>query len=236
MTEGAAHPLDVRGETVSGRFSGDPRVWPFGPLKQFSYELIMVDPPWPMQMRSGKGELKSHTRHYGSMPFAEIEALPVGQLAAPDCILFLWSTWPLLLYGGDPARHFAGADAAVSPVGACMKAWGFRYVAGGAWHKKRSLGGTAFGPGYRVRSACEPFLLGTIGRPRNSRSSRNLIEGLTRAHSQKPEEAYAWCEAYMPGARRLELFSRTSRPGWDSWGYEAGKFDPLVSLQAETPA
>lgn len=50
-----------------------------------------------------------------------------------------------------------------------------------------------------------------------------------REHSRKPEEAYTWCEQYLPGAlRRVELFSRTSRPGWDTWGLEAGKFDPVV--------
>jgi N6-adenosine-specific RNA methylase IME4 len=233
VSEGSAHPaFDVRGETVSGRFCGDPTKWPFGALKPFSYELIMIDPPWPTQMRSPKGEKKSHARHYGSMPFAAIEALPVGQLAAPDCIIFLWCTWPLLLYGGDAKRHFSNADAARSPVGACLKAWGFRYVTGGAWHKKTVHGATAFGPGYRARSACEPFLLGVSGTPKNSKSHRNLIEGLARAHSVKPEEAYAWCESYIPGARRVELFSRTSRPGWDSWGFEAGKFDATVTSGA----
>ena len=70
------------------------------------------------------------------------------------------------------------------------------------------------------------------GSPKNTKSSRNLIEGVARAHSVKPEEAYRWCELYMPGARRVELFSRTSRPGWDTWGFEAGKFDATVALGA----
>jgi N6-adenosine-specific RNA methylase IME4 len=234
MMDGSAHPaFEVRGENVSERFCGDPTKWPFGPLKPFSYELIMIDPPWPTEMRSPKGEKKSHARYYGSMSFADIHTLPVGQLAAPHCIIFLWCTWPLLFHGGDPKRHFTNADSSYSPVGACLKRWGARYVTGGVWHKKTPHGKTAFGPGYRARSACEPFLLGVIGAPKNSRSERNLIEGLARAHSVKPEEAYAWCERYMPGARRVELFSRTSRPGWDTWGYEAGKFNATVTLQAE---
>ena len=54
--------------------------------------------------------------------------------------------------------------------------------------------------------------------------TRDILEKLAREHSRKPEEAYAWAEAYMPGARRIELFSRTRRPGWDCWGNEAGKF------------
>lgn len=34
----------------------------------------------------------------------------------------------------------------------------------------------------------------------------------------------------LPGARRLELFSRASRPGWDAWGLETGKFDPVTTI------
>jgi N6-adenosine-specific RNA methylase IME4 len=36
----------------------------------------------------------------------------------------------------------------------------------------------------------------------------------------------------MPDAFRVELFSRQSRPGWDTWGLEAGKLDPVVTLNA----
>lgn len=205
---------------------------PFGQLKMFGYDLIMADPPWLTKMRSEKGEAKSSMAHYGSMSFADIAALPVGDLMSRDCVLFLWCTWPLMLYGGDPERHYTDANASWSPVGDVMVSWGCRYVSAGAWHKKTRHGKTSFGTGYRMRSACEPFLLGITGKPTTSRSERNLIEGLAREHSRKPEEAYAWCERYMPGARKLELFSRTSRPGWDTWGYEAGKFDPVVVKNA----
>lgn len=213
----------VRGENVAEHFDGNIGSWPFGNLRPLSYNLIMIDPPWPTMMRSVKGEKKGHQRHYASMSFDAIRALPVNQLAADDCILFMWCTWPLLLHGGDAKRHFVDHDASISPVGACLKAWGFRYVTGGSWLKRGRRGGVAFGTGYRVRSACEPFLLAVHGEPKNSRSHRNFIDGISRGHSIKPEEAYAWCETYMPNARRVELFSRTPRPGWDTWGNEAGK-------------
>src|SRR5260221_14796009 len=102
MSEGAAHPFDARGETVAGQFDGSPRSWPFGALKQFSYELIMIDPPWQTEMRSAKGEHKSHARYYGSMSFEQIAAMPVGQLAAKRAGLFVWGVWPHMLYGGNP--------------------------------------------------------------------------------------------------------------------------------------
>lgn len=218
------------------RADGNAGPWPFqgdgGSLAPFSYDFLMVDPPWPTTMRSPKGEGKSSMAKYGAMPFPAIEAMPVGQLAARDAVLWLWCTWPLLLDGGDPKRHFVDADASRSKVGAVIKAWGFRYVTGGAWLKRKSKGGIGFGTGYRLRSACEPFLLAVTGAPITSRSVRNFVDGLAREHSRKPESGYALAESLMHGARFVELFSRTSRPGWDCWGYEAGKLDPVVSLNA----
>ena len=229
MIDDASHGggFDVRGETVREHFGGDASQWPFGALRPFSYGLIMIDPPWPTEMRSPKGEKKSHAAHYQSMSFEHIAALPVGQLAAPDCGLFVWSVWPHVLYGGDPKLHYADADASRSRVGECIAAWGARAVTGGVWRKTTVHGKVAFGPGYRARSACEPFHLCVFGKPKNTRSMRNIFDGLRRGHSQKPDEAYAWCEQWMPGVRRVELFSRTSRPGWDSWGNEAGAFEAI---------
>jgi N6-adenosine-specific RNA methylase IME4 len=147
-------------------------------------------------------------------------------------VLMLWTTWGLLLHGGDPKRHFVGADAARSRVGEVIKAWGFRYVTGGPWLKRTVTGKLAFGCGYRLRDCNEPFLVAIAGEPLTSKGERNLIDGLRREHSRKPDEAFAWCERLMPQARRLELFSRQSRKGWDTWGLEAGKFDPVVHANA----
>jgi N6-adenosine-specific RNA methylase IME4 len=218
-----------------------PQSWPFGALKPFSYDFIMIDPPWPTKMRSEKGEAKSFARHYGAMSFDDIAALPVANLMARDCVVFLWCTWPHILYGGDPERHYCDADASISMVGRCIRQWGLRYVTGGGWEKLTVTGKQRIGTGYRVRSVMEPFLLCVTGSPQNSRSERNLIKGLAREHSRKPDEAFAWAERYMPEARRCELFSRQSRPGWDTWGLEAGKFDPVVHenarpLHPEPPA
>lgn len=206
--------------------------WPFGALKMFGYDFIMADPPWPTTLRSPKGEGKSFAKHYGAMSWEAIEALPVNQLMKSSCLVWLWCTFPLLLDGGDPKRHFKGADASRSKVGAVMEAWGLRYVTGGVWLKRTVHGKVAFGTGYRLRSACEPFLIGIHGAPQSSRRVRNFVEGLAREHSRKPDEAFTLAEQLMPGARRVELFSRQSRPGWDTWGLEAGKFDPVVNLRA----
>lgn len=181
--------------------------WPFGHLRPLSYGCIMADPPWSFMNWSQKGERKNAKHHYDCMDLDAIKALPVDQLAAPDCCLFLWATWPMLPQAFE-----------------VMGAWRFTYRTGGVWHKRTKHGKTAFGTGYRVRCASEPFLLGFIGNPKNSRAERNVIEGVVREHSRKPEEAYAWAERYLPEANHLELFSRANRSGWDCWGDETGLY------------
>lgn len=111
-----------------------------------------------------------------------------------------------------------------------MAAWGFPYVTGGTWVKRGTSGKLAMGTGYVLRSCSEIFLLGKHGSPRTcSRSIRNVIEAPRREHSRKPEEAYAMAEDLFGPARRADLFSRASRPGWDAWGNEAGKFDAAAA-------
>jgi N6-adenosine-specific RNA methylase IME4 len=167
----------------------------------------MADPPWTYKNWSIKGVGKGAAGKYCCMRLEDIAMLPVARLATKDCMLFLWATWPL-----------------VREALQVLDAWGFAYASGGAWHKTTRNGVTAFGTGYRVRSASEPFLLGTRGNPRNSRSERNIIVGEAREHSRKPEEAYSWCERWIPEARRVELFARQMRPGWAAYGDELGKF------------
>jgi N6-adenosine-specific RNA methylase IME4 len=209
--------------------------WPFGGLAPFSYDLGVIDPPWPVKMRSAKGEAKSYARHYGAMSFEAIKALPVGHLFRPHAVLVMCCTSPIMLYGGDPEKHYKGANAGRSLPGECLHAWGFRYVGVVPWLKRHSKGGVAYGTGYRFASATEPFVVGILGSPRTARQ-RNLIDGLAREHSRKPEELYAWCEKFLPGGRYVEIFSRTARPGWDTWGEQAGKFEPVVSLNAARSA
>lgn len=181
--------------------------WPFGELRMFGYGLIMVDPPWKYANYSRKGEHKGAAAQYDCMTLDEICALPVSQLAAPDCAIWLWATNPLL----DQAFRV-------------MSAWGFTFKSAGHWVKRTKNGKLGFGTGYVLRAAGEPFLIGVIGTPKFSRSVRSVVEGPVRGHSRKPDEAYAAASKLVPGIRRADLFSRETRVGWDSWGNESGKF------------
>ena len=187
----------------------------FDGLPVFGFDLIMYDPPWPFVTRSEKGQGKGAAKHYRTWTLRKIKSLPVGHLAAPDCVLFLWATSPLLLEIERPSR---------SPVGEVIEALGFRYGAFGGWAKKTVNDCDAFGNGYIVRSSMEPFFIAMTGSPKHSLGCRNIIHGLARGHSRKPDAAYHWCEKYMPQARRIEICSRTNRKGWSVWGDETGKF------------
>lgn len=179
------------------------------------FQFVMADPAWRFAVWSRKtGLRKSADKHYSTMTLDEVKALPVRSVADKDCMLWLWCTAPMLKEGIE-----------------VLEAWGFKYASMGVWHKRTVNGKTQFGTGYRLRSACEPFLIGTIGNPKNQRNVRNLVEGQVREHSRKPDEAYRAAELLMPHARRLDMFSRESRDGWVSWGAEAGKFNPQIDLE-----
>lgn len=183
-------------------FALGPQSWPFDGLEAQAYGLIMADPPWRFQNYSDAGQAKGAEPQYRTMTDEAIMLLPVGDLARADCLLWLWATWPKLPLAMQ-----------------CLDWWGFEYVTGGAWDKQR------WGTGYVVRSVCEPFLLAKRGNPRaDGRSVPNLIRESRREHSRKPDAAYEYAERMLPQARRCEVFARTMRRGWDTWGDEDGKF------------
>jgi N6-adenosine-specific RNA methylase IME4 len=196
---------------------------PAGPFR-----CILADPPWRFTLRSEKGMGRSpdglskakqkHNaaeNHYPTMAPEEILGLPVGQVAADDCILFLWAVDPLLPLALEVGR-----------------AWGFTYkTVAFVWAKRRrvtSRRGNALdhpdhkefpmGTGYWTRANPEICLLFTRGAPKRlSASVRKLVLAARREHSRKPDEIYDHIEQLCAGPR-LEMFARHARAGWTSWG------------------
>ncbi|NTD85451.1 MT-A70 family methyltransferase [Agrobacterium tumefaciens] len=186
--------------------------WPFGDLMPGSFDFMMVDYPWHQKLYSEKGYKKAPQAHYRTMSLEEGMALPIMDLAAPNALIWVWAINPML----DKAFLM-------------MSAWGFEFKTAGTWLKTTKNGKIHFGTGYILRGSNEPFLIGTRGKPKTTKSVRSGFTGLARKHSEKPEEAFAAAEKLMPRANRLELFSRTNRPGWQHWGDEVGKFDAEVA-------
>ena len=142
------------------------------------------------------------------MTLEKIKALPVADLAAPVCHLYLWVPNALL------------------PEGlAVLTAWGFAYKSNIVWHKVRKDGGSdGRGVGFYFRNVTELVLFGVRGKNARTlapgRSQVNLLSTRKREHSRKPDEIYPIIEGCSPGPR-LEMFSRGARPGWTVWGNEA---------------
>lgn len=177
------------------------------------YRLIYADPPWTFTTYSRKGKGRSAEAYYDCMSQRDIEALPVADWAADDCVLLLWTTDPLLPRAFDVIR-----------------AWGFTYkTVGFYWAKlNKSAPELIFdeksfftGLGFWTRANPELCLLATRGHPKRRRADvRKLIVSPRREHSRKPDEAYERIEALCQGPY-LEMFARAARPGWDRWGAES---------------
>lgn len=185
---------------------------PFAHLPLFGFNIIHADPPWAFENYSEKGEGRNPNQHYPTMGWEQIAALPVGDLAARDCALFLWCVDPLLDRGFDVLRR-----------------WGFRFVTVAFTWAKRSSTGAAWhmGTGYYTRANPEVCLLGMMGNlPRQSAAVRQLVVEPIREHSRKPDRIAADIESLFGDIPRIELFARTTRPGWTSWGNQVDKFTP----------
>lgn len=200
----------------------------FPGLKLFGYDVVMIDPPWRFDIYSEAGVEKSPEAQYRTMTLDDIAALRVGDLLRAGGLVWAWFTWPLLI---DAPRIFQGSWGPAGDQG-----WGLRVITGGAWAKRTRSGKLRVGPGYVVRTTCEPFAICSVGDRLTATQSpiaRNFLEavddlaldGMAREHSRKPDEAYRLIEDVTPHAFRADVFSRETRDGWTTWGDENGKFN-----------
>ena len=176
------------------------------PPSDRKYSVIYADPPWSFDVWSGEGKDRSAENHYPTMTQAEIEALPVGALAADDCALFMWAVMPQL---PEALR--------------VIEAWGFDYkTCAFVWVKQtQDEERFATGMGYWTRANAEVCLLATRGSPARLNADVHQVVLAPRSeHSRKPEEVAARIERLVPGPY-IELFARRPREGWEAWGNQA---------------
>ena len=165
-------------------------------LPDGKFALIYADPPW--QYDFAEDEDRAIENHYPTMPLAELEVLPVADLAAEDCLLWLWTTSPKLR---EAMR--------------LIEAWGFEYKTSLVWVKDK------IGMGYYARQQHELLLVAKRGNPPAPAPEDrppSVISAPRTAHSAKPEEVYSILERLYPEVAKVELFARSRRPGWAAWG------------------
>ena len=196
----------------------------FDGLARRYYRAILVDPPWHFRARTALQtrnwtSSRDAEKHYPVLGIDDIKALPVRDLAAADCHLFLWCTGPCLAQAFD-----------------VISSWGFRYSAVAfTWVKlRRKLdrqprlfldeNDLHVGLGLTTRKNAEFCLLGRRGNARRvAKDVREIVLAPVREHSRKPDEVKERIERYCEGPY-VELFARETRPGWDTWGNEVEKF------------
>lgn len=183
------------------------------------FDVISADPAWQYNNAGGNGAAENH---YRTMTVEEICALPIEQIAAKDCALFLWATYPLL-----PEALLV------------INAWGFTYkTIAFQWVKFYEKSGKPFfGMGRWTRGNTEPCLLAVRGKPKALHhgisqliiDEQEILTAPIREHSAKPVQAREKIEALCgPDALRVELFARQAAPGWDCWGNEV---DSTITLK-----
>jgi N6-adenosine-specific RNA methylase IME4 len=183
----------------------------FKGLTHAPYGAILCDPPWRFRTWDKREALEARTTkttHYRTMRIEEIRELPILDIAAANCVLFLWSPWPNLL-----------------DVLSVLEAWGFKYKSCAFdWMKTTKNGHPAMGQGFWTRANSEPCLLATRGKPKRLHADvRQAILEPRREHSRKPDCVHDRIERLVAGPY-AELFARTRRKNWDCWGEEVDKF------------
>lgn len=197
---------------------------PFAGLKKWGYRVVYADPPWSFKTYSAPKEgvvpHRSEVKPYESMTREELLALPVADITQKDCVLHLWT----ISSHQDQAYELAAA-------------WGFTYKSLGFNWVKTQKGDPEtpkMGMGMWLRQESEISLLFTKGKPsRTGAGVRQVLLEPAREHSRKPDGFYDRIEALSDGPY-VELFSRSSRAGWDAMGDQTGKFDKKApALPAE---
>ena len=198
--------------TGAGRLGGDMRLMCCGVWSGMTadgYNVIVVDPPWPVSVGKFRNE-----RHRSRFPYQQMSLEQICSLripAAANCHVWLWTTQRFL-------------PDALSILGH----WEARYVCTFVWHKP---GGVQM-PGSPAYNA-EFALLGKIGSPRYRTTKRfpTCFDAPRRGHSEKPDEFYEMVRRVTEGPR-LDMFNRRSIPGFHGWGDQAPDAVELPALTA----
>jgi N6-adenosine-specific RNA methylase IME4 len=170
-------------------------------------------PPWAFRDWSERDRTPHRHRgghdHYKTTQTHDLMSIDVSSICAPDAALFMWVL-----------------DSHIQDALALGKAWGFTFkTCAFVWVKSRAGGWPHVGMGYWTRKQTEQCWLFTRGAPKRlSKGVEQIIHCPRGAHSAKPEQQYGLIESLV-GGPYLEMFARTTRPGWTAWGDQVGVRD-----------
>lgn len=181
------------------------------------FKILYVDPPWQYEQKRLSGTAE---RHYHTLSDDELYQLKVNDIAADDCILFLWVTYPKL-----------------KEALKAIESWGFCYkTAGFVWLKQNKKSLTwFFGMGFWTRGNTEICLIAVKGKPKRiSAKVSQLIVSPIEEHSKKPDIVREKIVELVGDMPRAELFARKRTDGWTCVGNEIDGKDIRDSLRLLT--
>jgi len=169
-------------------------------LPDGEFNVIYADPPWSYGDKQNTESLGGAEKHYPTMSIEELCKLKVP--ASKDAVLFMWVTSPLL----DECW----------PV---ISSWGFEYKTSFVWDKVKHNMGHYNSVRHELLLICtrgsmtpeNPVLFDSV-----------VVEERSDTHSQKPTKFYEIIETLYPSGKYLEMFARSERERWTSWGNEVG--------------
>jgi len=185
------------------------------------YAVILADCPWPYDNPKPTKAMGGVGAQYPTMTIEQLKRLPVADLAATDCLLFMWATMPKLQEALD-----------------VMKAWGFRHTTTAfVWVKLNPNGeGTYSGLGHYTNGNAELVLLGKKGHPKRiAKNVKQIVTAPRGRHSEKPNEVRLRITQLTGAKNKLELFGRKKVRGWTVLGNEVTGNDISIDL-APPPA
>jgi N6-adenosine-specific RNA methylase IME4 len=164
------------------------------------FATIVIDPPWDWGDEGDQDQLGRSRPDYATMSKDQLMGLPLPDLADADCHLYLWITNRSLPKGFE-----------------LIERWGFRYITAITWAKPH------YGMGNYFRGQTEHVLFGVKGSQPLKRKDVGTLFSAARGgggHSSKPPEFRDLVESCSPGPY-LEMFGRSERDGWKTWGENA---------------
>lgn len=172
---------------------------------------IVSDPAW--KFGDGlPGKSRGASKNYGCLTVPEIVSVMSPHCQDANAVMFMW--------------RVAAMQREALQV---LDALGFTPKTEMVWEKLTNSGKAFFGMGRYVRASHETCLIAVKGRAfPEARNVRSRFSAPVREHSRKPGEFYALVEQMYPSSRKVELFARIVRAGWEQHGLELGKFQEAV--------